>query len=702
MATIQIIACLLLGTVANMVFAAPVELDYMEYNSDANAQAAYINSASTSATGGTITYSGAYKIHTFTSNGTFTPSGAMKVEVLVVAGGGGSGFATNPGGSGGSETTGQGNCGGVGGNSGSGDGYKGGGGGGAGSSGQDATEASATSGCNGGGGLESSISGSSVYYAGGGGSGVIWSGWVNAMTGGSGGVGGGGAGGDSSQTPTNITTNGTNATPNTGGGGGGAAYQAASGGDGGSGIVIVRYPITTLTHSETSIKTQGSYALKGISTKTICLNKTFTRTVSPTIDLSNKGPIKFDMRASRTGSNIKIGIHDSGGTTTEITPNIISANVYQTVTWDISGVSNANKDVIDQIIITIVNADASNTFYIDNFFARNYPNSPSVLGQRRSDDDAPIAFGNWTNNLTPKATFYLSDDDVGDDVKYRIQVSSEASFSTTVIDYTSILINQGTTNYIMTGLSSGNSYYWRVMTIDTYTYMSGWATANAGDIAVKIDTHPPTNVSISAFSALSYSQIKVWFTADDLESGLASVPYFVEMSTAQDFSGSVGDSGWISGHDHTFSSLARNTKYYFRLKAEDNADNTSAYSSVLSKKTQPCVWQEKTTTRTGPNAFGFEGDGVWMWEVPANGGSLLTITAYAQYNSDYGGAAKPKITLYNYGVNSSAQMTVGADTWEKLTVSGTPSGKGVLFLKVEGFSTAVGAKYFVDDINIDQ
>ncbi|MEA2082265.1 MAG: hypothetical protein U9O97_05955 [Elusimicrobiota bacterium] len=67
-----------------------------------------------------------------------------------------------------------------------------------------------------------------------------------------------------------------------------------------------------------------------------------------------------------------------------------------------------------------------------------------------------------------------------------------------------------------------------------------------------------------------------------------------------------------------------------------------------------------------------------------------------------GGAAKPKFTLYNKGINNSAQMTGGADNWEKLTVSGTPSGKGVVFLKVEGFSTEVDAKYFVDDIQISQ
>lgn len=55
----------------------------------------------THATGGTITYSGAYTIHTFTSLGTFTPNGAMSVEYLVVAGGGGGGRNAANSGSGG-------------------------------------------------------------------------------------------------------------------------------------------------------------------------------------------------------------------------------------------------------------------------------------------------------------------------------------------------------------------------------------------------------------------------------------------------------------------------------------------------------------------------------------------------------------------------------------------------------------------------
>lgn len=127
--------------------------------------------------------------------------------------------------------------------------------------------------------------------------------------------------------------------------------------------------ISLQCYSENTIKQQGSYSLKGMAIITDSLNETLTRTVSPTIDLTDINLLKFDIRASRTGSNIKIGLHDSGGTTTEITPNILSADAFQTVLFDLSAVSNANKDNLDSIIITIVNADATNTFYIDNFIA---------------------------------------------------------------------------------------------------------------------------------------------------------------------------------------------------------------------------------------------------------------------------------------------------------------------------------------------
>ncbi len=255
------------------------------------------------ATGGTITYSGGYTIHTFTSSGTFTvTSGSGYVETLVVAGGGGGGggngvVSGGGGGAGGllydatyeittqayTVTVGNGGAGAVlntdngnngtnsvfdlmtaigggggagatllnGNNGGSGGGSVGSGGynGGTGTSGQGSNGGSNTvdggaaggggaggvgsnnggsnGGASGGVGLAYSISGTSVYYAGGGGGGSF------DATGGSGGNGGGGAG------ASGASANAGNGTINTGGGGGGA--RLGTRGNGGSGIVIIRY-----------------------------------------------------------------------------------------------------------------------------------------------------------------------------------------------------------------------------------------------------------------------------------------------------------------------------------------------------------------------------------------------------------------------------------------------------------------------------
>jgi len=131
--------------------------------------------------------------------------------------------------------------------------------------------------------------------------------------------------------------------------------------------------LTLQSYSESTIKTQGSYSLKGIAVATDSLNKTLTRTVSPTIDLTGINQVRFRIRSSRTGSNIKIGLHDSGGTTTEITPNILSADTWQEVKINLQNVANANKDAIDQLIFTIVNADEANTFYIDELISYTIP-----------------------------------------------------------------------------------------------------------------------------------------------------------------------------------------------------------------------------------------------------------------------------------------------------------------------------------------
>ena len=129
---------------------------------------------------------------------------------------------------------------------------RGGGGGGAGAAG---------SAQNGGNGTASSITGTSVTYAGGGGAGVL-SGYGSP---GAGGAGGGGTG--------SSNGNGTAGTANTGGGGGGACNGSGTsyyvGGAGGSGIVIVSYQWPGIAANSTITASPSSLTADGTTTTTI-------------------------------------------------------------------------------------------------------------------------------------------------------------------------------------------------------------------------------------------------------------------------------------------------------------------------------------------------------------------------------------------------------------------------------------------------
>lgn len=191
-----------------------------------------------------------------------TGSNSTAFSLTALGGGGGgsgSGAAAGNGGSGGGAggysnptakglgTAGQGN------NGGNGDAapnYGGGGGGGAGGVGQ---AAGGSVGGNGGVGLQSSITGTATYYAGGGGGGIYSSG--SGGTGGSGGGANGGNGGSGTYAPSG--------TANTGGGGGGGGNIGGfqSGGTGGSGVIIISVPTADYSGNTTgspTVTTSGS------------------------------------------------------------------------------------------------------------------------------------------------------------------------------------------------------------------------------------------------------------------------------------------------------------------------------------------------------------------------------------------------------------------------------------------------------------
>lgn len=118
--------------------------------------------------------------------------------------------------------------------------------------------------------------------------------------------------------------------------------------------------------SESTIKTQGSYSLKCIAT-TGALNDTLTRDLASVVDLSGVSWITIDLRSDRTGGNIAFGMQQSISVSASLTPTIVSAGSFERFIWSLDAISNGAKNKISALYITLVNADASNTFYVDRW-----------------------------------------------------------------------------------------------------------------------------------------------------------------------------------------------------------------------------------------------------------------------------------------------------------------------------------------------
>jgi hypothetical protein len=79
--------------------------------------------------------------------------------------------------------------------------------------------------------------------------------------------------------------------------------------------------------------------------------------------------IVFWARSSRTGTNLQLQMHDTGGTTSTYNIAISSADTWELKEWDISNIATTDRDTIDKIIIKVTNADADNTFYFDGLYS---------------------------------------------------------------------------------------------------------------------------------------------------------------------------------------------------------------------------------------------------------------------------------------------------------------------------------------------
>ena len=150
---------------------------------------------------------------------------------------------------------------------------------------------------------------------------------------------------------------------------------------------------------------------------------------------------------------------------------------------------------------------------------------------------------------------------------YRLQISTNSAFSTTVVDQNGII----GTSYSLSSLSFNTTYYWRVNATNakgTSDWSSVWNfTTIAAPLAPSLISpfdgagNQPANVVLS------------WNTSQ------YAATYHLQVSTSSTFNTTVVDDSTLTGTSRQVGPLGNNTTYYWRVRAK-NLAGTSPWSSV--------------------------------------------------------------------------------------------------------------------------
>jgi hypothetical protein len=243
------------------------------------------------------------------------------------------------------------------------------------------------------------------------------------------------------------------------------------------------------------------------------------------------------------------------------------------------------------------------------------------------------------------------------------------------------------------------TYTWRARAEDQYGALS----ANSADRTLHVDVTNPATPLIGQFLVNSDGTIaKIIGTA---ESGTTL--------TCTDGNGATigGTAAW-DGSSFTFdpdSDLPPGSAV--RMVAEDAAGNSSRSSThIISVEDAENAFRDEGVFhgQEQGNSLRLEQTAACAFNIAANEDVSVTVSAWLRYNSAYGAAEKPRITLSGSGITGSGPgecaVAGGAalNGWERLTVSGTPDSTGAITLKVETRATAAGAAAWIDDIEISQ
>ncbi len=280
---------------------------------------------------------------------------------------------------------------------------------------------------------------------------------------------------------------------------------------------------------------------------------------------------------------------------------------------------------------------------------------------------------------------------------YRLDVSTNSSFSSFLNGFNDFSVVSN--NAIVTGLSPGTTYYYRVRAVNAFGVSS-----NSNTVVTVTIPPPPTATAANNIDLRSF--VANWNPSNGADS------YLLDVSTASNFSSFLaGYQNLPVSNSQQVTVPTANTTYYYRLRAVNSA-GTSTYSNTVSVKTltygPSSVWATNVTT----SSF------VCNWSAVANASSYEVQVAaddtfsnivFSQTNAVGQQTNVTNLltaTKYSFRVRA---IISGSPTAFRIssvvTVPSTPEALPASQITAAGFTAnwtgVAGATYYVLDVSED-
>lgn len=202
--------------------------------------------------------------------------------------------------------------------------------------------------------------------------------------------------------------------------------------------------------------------------------------------------------------------------------------------------------------------------------------------------------------------------------------------------YTRGYWNTGYTSMTFTGLTDGQTYYFRGRARDGSLFESGWGT----NVSTTIDLSPPTVPVMEPEPMYTSGDVNIVEWGISTDAGVGGVTYQIQVSTRSDFMGASTHS--TSSTQYSFSRLVSGATYYYRVRSLDSFNYSSDWSVPQSTTldatapTVPVMMAEPIHTRGTENTFNWhpstdEGIGVASYRVQvATGPSFLLSDIFTE------------------------------------------------------------------------